>query len=258
MHFPLPLSPVTIIELPPRWALPLIFAIGLLGVLTIMLQPLRLFMKRKNFAGLGNKAFASLFFCIAGVVAAGMRDFINWQAAIMLLSFCLAAIGDVLLAMGPVLKEPRKDQPFIFAVGGASFAAAHILTFVALLSFVPFDDFDWRTFGIALFLPLIYIAFWIRGKLKLGRNGGPIVFYALILSALLWAAIHTLAVDQTLGLFTIAVAVLYIISDTALFFSNFGSDKAKKKLRSGKSFLFLVMLPYYLAQALLACALLVI
>ena len=240
------------------WAFPLVFAVGLLGVLVIMIQPLRLFMKRKNFAGLGNKAFASLLFCIAGVVAAGMREFINWQAAVVLLSFCLAAIGDVLLAMGPVLKDPKKDQPFHLAFGGASFAAAHVLTLVALLAFVPFDNFDWRTVGIALFLPLIYIALWIRGKFRFGRNGGPIVFYALILGALLWAAAHAFAANRTLGLLAIAVAVLYIASDTALFFSNFGRDEIKAKLRSGKSFLWLVMLPYYLAQALLACAVIVI
>jgi|GEM_PF-3545436 len=236
----------------------IVFAIGLLGVLTIMIQPLRLFMKKKNFAGLGNKAFASLFFCIAGVIAAGLRDFISWQAAIVLLSFCLAAIGDVLLAMGPVLKEPRKDQPFIFAAGSTSVAAARVLIFAALLSFVPFDNFDWRTLGIALFLPLIYAALWIRGKLKFGRRSGLIVIYGLILGALLWAATHALAFDLILGLLTIAAAVLYIISDTALFFSNFGSNKVKERLRSGKSFLWLVMLPYYTAQALVACAVLVI
>ena len=235
-----------------------VFGIGLLGVLTIMVPPLRLFMKKKSFAGLGNKAFASLFFCIAGVVAAGMRESIHWQASVVLLSFCLAAIGDVLLAMGPVLQEPKKEQPFIFAVGGASFAAAHVLTLVALLPFVRLAGFDWRTLGIALVLPLVYAALWARGKLQLGRNGGPIVFYALVLSALLWAATQAFVVNRTLGLLAIAVAVLYIISDTALFFSNFGRDAAKEKLRRGKSFLWLVMLPYYLAQALLACAVIVI
>ena len=230
----------------------LTLALGLCGVLTIMLQPLRFILKNKRaFAGLGNKAFASMFFCLAGVAAAGARESIHWQAAVILLSFCLAAIGDVLLAMGPVLVDPKADRNFVFAAGGMSFAAAHVLSAAALLSLVRLD---WRLLPLAFALPVLYAVLWAAKKFRFGRKGGPILFYALVLGAILWAAAMALAVNRALGLLALAAALLYMFSDTALFFANFGSAAAKEKLRSGKSFLWLVMLPYYSAQALLACA----
>jgi len=226
-----------------------VLALGILSILVIMLQPLKFVLKkREGFASFGNKAIASLLFCVAGAVAAGQRSMITWQVAVLLFGMLLAAIGDCLLAMRPVFDDP-KHEDFIFPMGGLSFAVAHVLTFVALVSYVQFDlfPFDWRTLGFVLFLPLIYIGLWLRGNLELGKRGVPIVIYALILGGILWAAM------MANELLAVMVALLYMFSDTALFFSNFGKKKC-----SERKLAWLVLLPYYAAQVALAYLIMII
>ena len=224
-----------------------VFALGALSVLAIVLQPLKhVLKKRKGFAQFGNKTIASMLFLMAGTVAAGMRETMNWQVAALLFGMCLAVIGDCLLAIGPALDE-KKHEDFIFPMGGVSIAAAHVLTFVALLSFVDFEGFDWRTLGIAAFLPIIYVALWLRRKLIFGKHGVPIVFYALILGGILWAAM------LSNNFLAVVVALLYMFGNTALFFSKFG-----KKSFSRHKMTWLVLLPYYMAQAVLAYVMMII
>ena len=218
--------------------------LGLCGVLCIMLQPLRLIAKPK-FASFGSKAFASMLFCLAGVAAAGGRERLNWQAAAMLFGFCLAAIGDVLLAVEPILQNPEKDKNFAFALGGAAFVLAHGVNLAVLCSRMAFSVPLLPIFAV---LPMLYVILWRSGVLKLGKNAAPIMIYALLLGAMLWASAGILLRDRFLGLLVLPAVMLLAFSDTFVFYGQFGSKKLKSR-----TFSWLVMFPYYLAQTLMAC-----
>jgi len=212
-----------------------------------MLKPLRLFIKRGNFAGFGSKAFASMFFLMAGVAAAGTREHLNWQASALLFGFCLAAVGDILLAIEPVLKDAERDKGFAFALGGAPFLLAHGLNLAVFLSK---GAFDWRLLPLALLLPALCGALWACRIINFGKAGAAILLYALVLGATLWAAAQAAMADAKLGMLVLPAAALFAFSDTMLFLSYFGNRKTKPH----RSMMWFVMFPYYLAQVLLACA----
>jgi len=67
---------------------------------------------------------------------------------------------------------------------------------------------------------------------------------------MLWAAAQAAQTDARLGLFILPATALFAFSDTCLFLSYFGNRKTKPR----RSFMWLVMFPYYMAQTLLACA----
>ena len=218
--------------------------LGLGGVLCIMLRPLRLFAK-PQYAGFASKAFASLLFCLAGAAAAWSRESLSWQAGAMLLGFCLAAVGDVLLAAEPVLKNPEKRRDMVFALGGVAFVLAHGINLAVLCSRTQF--MIW-TLPLLAVLPALYLVLWRRKILNLGKNTVPIMIYALLLSAMLWAAAGILTCDLPLGLLILPAVILLAFSDTFVFYGQFG----RKKI-SGRAFSWLVMFPYYIAQTLMAC-----
>jgi len=224
--------------------MPLTIALGLCGVLLIMLRPLR-FVLKGPMAGFANKAFASMFFCLAGVAGtAARRELLNWQAAALLFGFCLACLGDVLLAIEPVLDDPARTKGYAFTVGAVPFFLAHVLNLVVLFSrgdFIPW------LLPLAAVLPALYAILWKRKILNFGKVGGPLLIYALLLGALILAAALT---EGALRWFALPAACLLAFSDTALFLFTFGP----KKEHPGRGFSWLVMFPYYLAQALMACA----
>jgi len=223
--------------------MPVPMALGLCGVLCILLQPMRLVLKGPM-GGFACKIVSSMFFCLAGVAGAAQRERLNWQAAALLLGFCLACLGDVLLAVGPVLYRPEKDTDFAFMAGAAPFFLAHVLNLAVLLSRAQISP--WLT-PLLLVLPAVYALLWRRKFFDFGKLGGPLLIYALLLGALVWAAALTGGALRRLSL---PAACLFALSDTALFRFNFGP----KKNRPPAAFSWLVMFPYYLAQALMACA----
>jgi len=225
----------------------LTLGLGLCGVLMIMLHPLKWLVKGP-FAGLAGKAFASMFFCLAGVAGAAQRERLNWQAAALLFGFCLACLGDVLLAVEPVLKNPERDKNYAFVMGAVPFFLAHVLNLAVLLSRGEFAPW---LLPLLLILPAAYAVLWRRGVLNFGKVGGPLLIYALLLGALIWAAAQT---GGTLRWLSLPGTCTLALSDTSLFFFNFGP---KREGRPG-SFSWLVMFPYYMAQAIMACAVIVV
>ena len=223
----------------------LTIGLGLCGVLCIMLQPIRMLLKGPM-AGLASKAFASMFFCLAGVAGAAQRERLNWQAAALLFGFCLACLGDILLAVEPILKNPERDKNYAFVTGAVPFFLAHVLNLAVLLSRGAFNPW---LLALLPVLPAMYAVLWRRGTLNFGKVGGPLLIYALLLGALIWAAAQT---GGTLRLLALPAACLLALSDTSLFFFNFGPKREQG--RPGAGFSWLVMFPYYLAQALMACA----
>jgi len=130
----------------------LAIALGVLSILVILLQPLKYVLKKRaGFASLGNKSTASLLFCIAAAVAVGMREDIPWQVAVLLFGLCLAAVGDVLLAMGPVFIDDKIEK-FIFPLGRVCLAAAFGMSLLAL-----FVRFGWNAWGLAEYLTVAYV-----------------------------------------------------------------------------------------------------
>ncbi|MCL1952502.1 MAG: lysoplasmalogenase [Oscillospiraceae bacterium] len=218
-------------------------ALGLCGVLCIMLQPARLLLKGPM-GRFANKIFSSMFFCLAGVAGASLRERLDWQAAALLFGFCLACLGDALLAIGPVLAHPERDKGYAFVMGAVPFFLAHVLNLAVLLSRA--EASPWLL-PLLLVLPAVYAVLWRRKIFHFGRVGGPLLVYALLLGALAWVAAQTHGALRWLSL---PATCMLALSDTSLFYFNFGP----KKETPGGAFSWLVMFPYYLAQALMACA----
>ena len=223
----------------------LTIALGLCGVLCIMVHPLRLIVKGP-IAGIASKAFASMFFCLAGVAGAAQRGQLNWQAAALLFGFCLACLGDILLAVEPILKDPERDKNYAFVTGAVPFFLAHVLNLAVLISRGGFNPW---LLVLLLPLPSLYALLWQRKIFDFGKVGGPLLIYALLLGALIWAAAQT---GGALRLLALPAACLLALSDTSLFYFTFGPKKEQG--HPGAGFSWLVMFPYYLAQALMACA----
>ncbi|MDR2753369.1 MAG: lysoplasmalogenase [Oscillospiraceae bacterium] len=226
------------------------YALGLCGVVMIVLQPLR-FVAKPDFAGFGSKTFASLLFCVAGVAAAGRRETVGWQAAAVLMGFCLALIGDVLLSIEPILARPAQDKSYALVLGGVPFLLAHGLN---LAVFCSRAAFDWRLLPVLLAVPALLALLWKCGVLQFGKAGVPVLVYALLLGAMLWAACGVFGADKALGRLVLPAAALFCVSDIALFWANFGKKDWGSHFSAKKPFLWLVMVPYYVAQALLAGA----
>jgi len=159
----------------------LTIALGLAGVLFIMVGPVR-FALKGPIGGLANKAFASMFFCLAGVAGAAQRESLRWQAAALLFGFCLACLGDVMLAMEPVLDDPARDRNYAFAVGAVPFFLAHVINLAVLLSRGTFTP--WLLPLLAV-LPAAYAILWKRKLLNFGKAGIPLLLYALLLVSIM-------------------------------------------------------------------------
>jgi len=223
-------------------------ALGLCGVLCIMLQPARKLLKGPM-GGFAGKIFSSMFFCLAGVAGAAQRvrrgEPFNWQTAALLLGFCLACLGDIMLALEPVLENPEKDRNYARAMGAVPFFLAHALNLAVLLSKVELNPL--LLLPAALLLPALFAVLWQRKILDFGREGVPLLIYGLLLGALLSAAAWT---RSPLLWFALPASCLFALSDTALFLFIFGKKQENERVKT----VWLVMFPYYLAQALMACA----
>ncbi|MDR1905837.1 MAG: lysoplasmalogenase [Clostridiales bacterium] len=222
--------------------------LGALGIL-IMLSRQLLFKKIGNAAGLAFKTFASLCFCFAGVFAA-LEHGIDMRVALILAAFLMALTGDILLALPPYLKEDYVK--FISGIGGAAFVFGHILYIVA---FAVSAEFMFYLLPAVLLIPTVFAVLIKTGKLKPEKKAAlPIICYGLILGAMATTTLNLVLKTTVSGYTAFAAALLFVLSDTALFFFNFGSDKIKSL--HGKLFTYFVMVPYFAAQALFAVTIL--
>lgn len=218
-----------------------------IGLVFAVLRPLRFFAK-PPFAGFGSKGFGSMFFCLAGVAATAQRDYVSWQAALLLMGLCLAAAGDIMLAAEPVLHLPEKDKNYAFVMGSVMMLLSHGLNVAALLSRA---NFMWQLLVPMVGLPIIYAILWATKVLRLGKAGLPVLFYALVLGAEFCAATQAGMALGQVGQLAVPAVVLFLWSNTALFLANFGRKQVEDRSRG--VFLWVVILPYYVAQGLMAC-----
>jgi len=178
------------------------------------------------------------------VAGAAARERLNWQAAALLFGFCLACLGDILLAVEPVLDNPEKNKNYAFMMGAVPFFLAHVLNLAVLISRGGFSPFY---APLVFILPAFYAGLWKQKILDFGKQGVPLLIYALVLGALVPAAAMARGPLMWLAL---PASCLFILSDTSLFLFNYGTKKDAGCAKVS----WLVMFPYYLAQALMACA----
>ncbi|MDR3314490.1 MAG: lysoplasmalogenase [Oscillospiraceae bacterium] len=226
--------------------MPLVLLLGGCAVLAIMTTPLRLF-SRSRAAGFGSKCIASALFCLAGLAAAGQRATLPPQAAALLLAMFFALVGDVLLALEPLLASPAQSRPFVFLAGAVPFLLAHVLNLAVLLHLAPPQR--WML-AVLLLPPLAWALLWGFGVWKPGAQGAALLVYAAVLGGLLAAAAHLARQGQVVGWLALPASLLFLLSDSALFTATFGAEALAAKVK--RRFSFWVMLPYYLAQGCMA------
>jgi uncharacterized membrane protein YhhN len=222
---------------------------GALSVAVILARIL-FFRESDKKSGFIAKLVASVAFCLSGTAAAFVARGIGGShaAALMLTALVAALVGDVLLAMPSFVKDEFKN--LFSALGGAAFLSGHVLYIIVFLTTATPRLY---LLPVAAAVPLAY-AVLIRTKvLQPKKNAVPVVAYGAVLGLLIFAAAGLAAAGTALGYFVLPAAVLFALSDTSLFFYNFGNKPfAKSKTAVG----YLILLPYYAAQALFAAAIL--
>jgi uncharacterized membrane protein YhhN len=221
---------------------------GALGVSAVLIR--QLFFKGGKLTGFACKVLASFLFCIAGIFAVLERG-IDPRSALMLAAFVSAFAGDILLALSGFADE--KSNAFFSAIGGAAFLGGHIMYIIVFFGAAKFNPYLIPIFFI---LPTAY-AFLIRTKrVNPGKNVLPVWLYSVVLGAMLTSVINLAAARNRAGILAVIAGALFVFSDTALFFFNFGSEKIR--MLHGKLFIFLVHIPYFAAQFLFASTIILI
>jgi uncharacterized membrane protein YhhN len=221
---------------------------GVFGVSAVLVR--RLFFKNGRLAGFGCKVLASFLFCVAGIFAVLERG-IDLFSALMLVAFVLAFAGDILLALAGFADE--KSVAFFSMVGGAAFLGGHIMYIAAFFGTTKFHPYLIPIFFV---LPIL-CAFLIKTKrINPGKNTLPVLLYSAVLGAMLTSVINLAASGNDAGILAVIAGALFVFSDTALFFFNFGNEKIRGL--HGKLFIFLVHIPYFAAQFLFAATILLI
>ncbi|MDR3185427.1 MAG: lysoplasmalogenase [Christensenellaceae bacterium] len=224
--------------------------ISSISILIILVR--LIFVKKANAkSGFVFKFLSSFSFCLAGVIAAFSRGAFNptFAGSMLIMALILALCGDVILALPHYVAFEYKD--LFSAIGGASFLLGHVLYCIVFFSI---GSFNYYLLPVIILIPLLYF---IINKVKVvnfGKNFPLILGYGSILSALLLATLNLSINGNVAGCFSLAAAVLFILSDSSLFLYTFGC----KEFMKGKAIVWLIFLPYYLAQALFVFSILVI
>ncbi|MDR1464803.1 MAG: lysoplasmalogenase [Oscillospiraceae bacterium] len=204
---------------------------------------------RSSAFGFACKVTASTLFCLAGISAAAQQERLRFRAAGMLLAFCCALVGDILLAMGPLLHS-EEYKTFLYLLGGGPFLLSQLCYTATFLSLARLRLW---LLPVILMLPLLVGILWGAKALRMKAEGIAVLVYAGALSAMVMAAVNLALDGGMLGRLVLPAALLFAASDTALFLANLGAPKVKAWLE--RQFTVCVMLPYYLAQALFAATL---
>jgi len=191
------------------------------------------------------KLTASLLFCLIGALGLSMREApINRQAALMMAALILGFVGDILLGMDHLVKD--EYQNFLLVMGGTPFFVGHLLYITLLLSYgAP------RLWLLAI-LPVVPLVFFVCSRLKLfdaGKFMIPLLIYGVVLGGMVLSTWNLALQGGPLGGLMWAPGILFAISDTSLFMGKYGREALG---RATKVVPYMVMLPYYGAQALFA------
>jgi uncharacterized membrane protein YhhN len=206
-----------------------------------------LFLKNAGIkVGFLSKLISSALFCLTGIIAAFSRGRLDIFAALMLIALAAAFAGDILLAAPAFLKDEYKG--LFSAAGGAAFLFSHLLYIVVFLCAAPPILY---LIPVAAVVPILYGCFIKAKLLSPKKNSVPIVAYGAVLGCLIFSASGLALNGLVLGYLALPAALLFVLSDTALFFYNFGH---RPFAVSRTAVNYLILLPYYAAQALFAVA----
>jgi uncharacterized membrane protein YhhN len=106
---------------------------------------------------------------------------------------------------------------------------------------------------VFLILPAAYAVLVKKKLINPGKNTLPVMIYSAVLGAMATSVVNLAVSGNGGGIFALIAGILFVLSDTALFIFNFGSERVKE-LR-GKWFVYCVFIPYYIAQGLFALCL---
>ena len=154
----------------------------------------------------------------------------------MVIGLCLGWLGDLLLHLTALFKNPGKALTGgAFVSGLIAFLVGHIFYVLAYLE--GLKQLHWgksTIITIVVEVVILLIAFVVAKfvvKLKLGIAAIPVALYAATISTMLVCAV-TLAIyaakySVLLSIVLAIGAILFVISDGTLVFCLFGSEKAK-------------------------------
>jgi uncharacterized membrane protein YhhN len=164
-------------------------------------------------------------------------------SALILTSLVIALAGDIILTMP---NYSRQEYSNLFqTVGGVAFLLGHLLYIAA---FFLNSKFFFYLLPVVFLLPLIYCILIKTKIMSPGKNVAYILAYSLVLGVLLLSVVNNLMMRSNFSYIIFVAALLFILSDTSLFIYVYG----KESLGSGFTANYLILLPYYIAQALFA------
>lgn len=161
------------------------------------------------------KAFASLFFVLAGTCGyMGDKDrrFFSKPVLIALIS---SMVGDVLLALD-------QTQGILFVLGVASFAAAHVLFSVSFCRVCAVEKRDvvWTVVVFALLVPLLLFGnFNFHGLLPVLLGYAAVISFMMVKALSMWRCRKT---QKKASVLIMSGGVLFLLSDVVLLFWLFG------------------------------------
>ena len=180
----------------------------------------------------------------------------------MVIGLCLGWLGDVLLHLTAVSKEPGKVfTGASFVSGLIAFLVGHIFYVLAFIEGIKAVGHWSKSTIITIIVEVVillaaFVAAQFVVKLKLGIAAIPVALYAATISTMLVCAI-TLAIHAAKYSWFLSVvlalgAILFVISDSTLVFCLFGNDRAK----TSYSLKVVNLSTYFIGQMMLASTIL--
>lgn len=165
------------------------------------------------------------------------NKFLEPFAKDMVIGLCLGWLGDLLLHLTALTKNPGKAFTAISFVSGlVAFLVGHIFYVLAYIEGIKaiggWGSKTIKTIIVEVAILLVaFVAVQLVVKLKLGPAVVPVALYAATISTMLVCAI-TLAIyagkySWLMSLVLAVGAVLFVVSDGTLVFCLFGDDRAK-------------------------------
>ena len=155
----------------------------------------------------------------------------------MVIGLCLGWLGDVLLHLTALSKNPGKAfTAGAFVSGLVAFLIGHIFYVIAYIEGIKAIGHWSKATLITIIIEVVilllaFVAAQFVVKLKLGVAAIPVALYAATISTMLVCAvtlaIHAAKYSWLLSVIVAVGAVLFVISDGTLVFCLFGDDRAK-------------------------------
>lgn len=178
----------------------------------------------------------------------------------MVIGLCLGWLGDLLLHLTALFKNPGKALTGgAFVSGLIAFLVGHIFYVFAYIEGIKAIGKWSRSTIITIVIEVaILLAAFVAAKfvvkLKLGIAAIPVALYAATISTMLVSAItlaiHAAKYSVLLSIVLAIGAILFVISDGTLVFCLFGSEKAKNSF----PLKIVNLTTYFIGQMMLASA----